>query len=262
MDRALHVRPRYHRWHVDPGVEWVETSTGYAHLDWTIPLARAAVVLVDVWNGHYLADTAARAEVIIRERLRPLLAACRAAGLQVVHAPSPPQAHGHPAWVRLAEEDGGAEPSWPPPDFRSKAGAFAAYAKPAEPRQGEIDRIREARTIHPEAEPQGAEVVIATGEELHRYCAREGILFLFYAGFNTNACILLRDYGTIEMGRRGYEVAILRDCTTGMESAQTQAALGQTRGAILLLEMFGKYSLTSEELIAGLPAAGPAAGRR
>src|SRR6516165_8810304 len=59
---VLHVQPRYHHWHVDPGVEWIETNTGYAHLDWTIPLGQAALVLVDVWDHHYLKDAEARAE--------------------------------------------------------------------------------------------------------------------------------------------------------------------------------------------------------
>jgi hypothetical protein len=76
---------------------------------------------------------------------------------------------------------------------------------------------------------------------------------LFYAGFNTNACILMRDYGTLAMSARGYEVILLRDCTTGMESAESRPTLSQTRGAILLLEMFGQYTITSEELLSGLP---------
>ena len=52
--------------------------------------------------------------------------------------------------------------------------------------------------------------------------------------------------------QRGYEVIILRDCGTAMESFETHDTLDQTRGTILFLEMYGKYSLTSEELIAGL----------
>ena len=255
MEKTLHIHPRYYRWHVDPGVEWVEPNTGYAHLGWTIPLSQAALVLVDVWNGHYLTDTAARAAEIIQEKLRPLLRGCRVAGLQIIHAPSPPQAREHPAWVRLIDEeeaDGGRD-EWPPSEFRSKSGPYAPYARPQEPRQGEIEAMRARRTIHPEAQPQGEEVVIATGEELHQYCAQQGIVFLFFAGFNTNACILLCDYGTVEMSKRGYEVLILRDCTTGMESSETHDTLAQTPGAILFLEMFGKYSITSEELLAGLP---------
>ena len=94
--------------------------------------------------------------------------------------------------------------------------------------------------------------MIATGEELHRYCGQKGILFLFYLGFNTNACILLRDYGTLRMHERGYEIIIVRDCGTGMESFETQSDLWQTRGTILFLEMFRKYSVSSQEMIDAL----------
>jgi len=251
----LRVRPRYYRWHVDPGVEWVETNTGHAELEWEIPLAQAAVVLVDVWDRHYLKDTEARAEGIIQEKIRPLLEGCRRTGLRLIHAPSPDQARGHPARVDLVgeEEVAGEQEDWPPADFRAKAGEYAGYAHPFEPRDEEREKMRAGRMIHPDVQPEGDEVVVATGEGLHRYCKQQGILFLFFLGFNTNACILLRDYGTLEMSRRGYEVIVLRDCTTGMESAETRDGLWQTRGAVLFLEMFGRYSLTSEELLAGLP---------
>src|SRR6516165_1597400 len=69
--KTLHVRPRYHRWHVDPGVEWIETNTGYAQLDWTIPFNQAALVLVDVWDRHYLKDTEARGEAVVDDKLLP-----------------------------------------------------------------------------------------------------------------------------------------------------------------------------------------------
>lgn len=255
MNKILHVRPRYYRWHVEPGVEWIEKNTNYAHLDWKIPLHQAALVLVDVWDRHYLKDTAARAEAIISEKIVPLMAACRRAGMPIIHAPSPPQAKKHPAWVRLVSEEEMAprRDGWPPAEFRGKSGDYKAYARPVEPRAEELARLREGLTLHPKVQPEGDEAVIATGEELHRCCKGKGTLFLFYLGFNTNACILWRDYGTMEMGRRGYEIILLRDCGTGMESFETHDALGQTRGAVLFLEMFGQYSLTSDELIAGLP---------
>ena len=106
--------------------------------------------------------------------------------------------------------------------------------------------------MHPAVCPAGNEAVIATGEELHLYCKQKGILFLFFLGFNTNACVLERDYGTLAMFRRGYEVIIVRDCTTGMESVETRDGLEQTRSAILNLEMFNRYSVLAEDLIAGL----------
>jgi nicotinamidase-related amidase len=258
--KSLHVKPRYYRWHVDPGQAWIEKNTGYASLDWEIPLSQAAVVLVDVWDRHYIHDPEARAEQIIQTKLCPLLAACRRAGLKIIHAPSPEQARQCSGWFgRNTEQVSSAAPptapatvSWPPPAFRNKTGPYGKYARPPEP----MDKVRAERlkglTIHPDVRPVGDEAVVATGEELHRYCQQQGILFLFYAGFNTNACILLRDYGTLEMGKRGYEVIIVRDCTTGMESFETTDELWQTRGAILFLEMFGKYSVLSQELMTGL----------
>ena len=258
MSKTIAVKPRYYRWHVDPGVEWIEKNTSYTPLNWDIPLKQAAVVLVDVWDRHYIKDTEARGEAVVQEKILPLIAACRKAGLQLIHAPSPGRnlAMDHPAWVNLVskeELDAKKDTTWPPSEFRKKSGAYQKYARPVEPRDKERQDRVAGLVMHPQVQPEGREVVIAYGEELHRYCKQQGILFLFFLGFNTNACILHRDYGTLEMSKYGYEIIMLRDCTTGMESFETHDELWQTRGAVLILEMFGKYSITSEELIAGLP---------
>ena len=263
--RMLHVKPRYYRWHVDPGEEWLEKNTGYARLDWEIPLHQAALVLVDVWDRHYLKEPEERAERIIQEAIRPLLKKCRKAGLQIIHAPSPPQARKCAAWVghKIQNEPPAGAPAaiaeselakqWPPSQFRSKSGPYKKYARPVEPMASDRLRILKGLCVHPHVQPEGADVVVATGQELHGFCRDQGILFLFYLGFNTNMCILQRDYGTMAMHTRGYEIIVVRDCTTGMESFETQEGLWQTRGAILFLEMNRKYSILSKELLAGLP---------
>src|SRR5690606_12339904 len=129
----LNVRPRYYRWHVDPGVDWTEANTRPAYLEWCLPVAECALVLVDVWNSHYLRETRERTERIIQERLRPLAEACRRHGLAVIHAPSPPNAHAHPQWVGRTGV-GGARPippgpaavseqePWPPLAFQRREG--------------------------------------------------------------------------------------------------------------------------------------------
>jgi len=263
--RILHVKPRYYRWHVDPGEEWLEKNTGYARLDWEIPMSQAALVLVDVWDRHYLKEPEERADRIIQETIRPLLPACRTAGLQIIHAPSPPQARKCAAWVgreiQIEVPAGAPIPKaarvsakpWPPAQFRSKSGPYKKYARPAEPMASDRLRILKGLCMHPDVQPEGADVVVATGQELHEFCRNRGILFLFYLGFNTNMCILQRDYGTMAMHTRGYEIIVVRDCTTGMESFETQDALWQTRGAVLFLEMNRKYSILSKGLLAGLP---------
>lgn len=250
--KTLHIKPRYHRWHVNPGQEWLETNTGYAHLDWKIPVSQTALVLLDVWQRHYIKETEERAEKIINEKYIPLLAKVREQGMQVIHAPSPDAAMKHPNWIKLVSPSEIDPPndSWPPAEFRNLTGPYKSFRRPLEPREAERLALP-ALTFHPKVTPQKNEAVVANGEELHRYCKQKGILFLIYAGFNTNACIISRDYGATQMTNRGYSVSLLRDCTTGMESKQTQAGLLQTNGAILLLEMFGQYSITSDQVLNG-----------
>jgi len=250
----VHVKPRYYRWHVNEGQEWTELNTGYATLDWKIPLSQCALVLVDVWQRHYIREPEERAERIIDENLLPLMKACRFQGLEIIHAPAPEAARIHPNYINTPEGTVPKTDDWPPRAFRSLSGEFSQYRRPVEPREKERQALPPLR-IHPKVEPTAGEIVIATGEQLHQYCKTKGILFLFFAGFNTNACILSRDYGTIEMAKRGYQVLLVRDCTTGMESAESQATLAQTNGAILQLEMFGQYSVTSREIISGFEKA-------
>ena len=251
--KTLHLKPRYHRWHVDPGVEWLETNTHAAYLDWKIPLSQCALVLVDVWQKHYLKDTEARTEKIIDEKLSPLLVKCREQGLQLIHAPANRVAIKSPNWVKLAPGSDYyfKEDSWPPQDFREAKGIYQAFGKPFEPREEERKATAASVDFHPKIKPVGNEAVICSGEELHQYCKKKGILFLLYAGFNTNGCILSRTYGTVNMGLRGYGITLVRDCTTGMETKETQPGLLQTNGAILLLETWGHYSVTSDEIVNG-----------
>lgn len=252
--KILHIRPRYHRWHVDPGVEWLETNTKKAFLDWKIPLSQCALVLVDVWDKHYLKDTLQRTDDIIDKKLHPLIIKCREGGLQIIHAPANRVAIKSPYWVKLTSgvDKYFDEDSWPPADFKESKGVYEAFAKPFEPREAERYALSRSVTFHPKISPAGTDVVVSSGEELHLYCKQKGILFLIYAGFNTNGCILSRTYGTVNMGLRGYKIVLVRDCTTGMETKESQPEMQQTNGAILLLETWGHYTVTSDEIVNGL----------
>jgi nicotinamidase-related amidase len=254
-DGIFRVRPRYFRLYTDSGVELAEENFRYRELDWAIPLQRAALVSLDVWDSHFARDTLERIEKITVERIAPLVEVCRAEGLQVIHAPAGPVAQKQANWVKLIPEEEKPQPvwpnspDWPPAEFRRKQGEYAGYARPDEPQNAERNRHREERRdFHPAVRPVGDEAVVLDGEELHRLCHQRGILFLFYVGFNTNACIVMRDYGTFTMHARGYEAILVRDCTTGMETHETVGDLTCTRGQIATLEQFGIYTVTAENL--------------
>jgi nicotinamidase-related amidase len=135
------------------------------------------------------------------------------------------------AWPFLEADD------WPPAAFRRREGAFAQFRR-RQPAQGAQFRAeREARRIDPCVEPTAEDFVVATGEQLHRLCRERGLLHLFYAGFAANICIPFKDYGVRAVRARGYNVVLLRDCTTAIEGHDTVADRSGTRQAIRELEM-------------------------
>ncbi|MBI3946224.1 MAG: isochorismatase family protein [Armatimonadetes bacterium] len=256
---VMRIQPRYLRLYTDPGVELAEENYRHATLDWKMPLREAALISIDVWNYHYSRDTLERIEEITREKIAPFLAACRAHGLQVIHTPAGPVAQKHPNFIRMRPEEARPQvpwpdsPRWPPADFAWKSGAYAQYARPHEPwDEARVKHRTTQRDFHELARPVGNEPVILDGEDLHRYCAERGILHLFFIGFNTNACIIGRDYGVRAMGGRGYHIILVRDATTGMETAETVKDLTCTKGTIATFEQFTGYTVTTAELIQAL----------
>ncbi len=257
--RTLVVNPRYARICTDPGVEMAERNYQYRELAWRLPVQETALICIDCWAWHFSRETLARIEDIMRNRIAPLLAACRRAAMPVIHLPANPLAERHPNFLRMRPPDALPQPpwpdspAWPPAEFRAKTGPYAQYAKPAEPQNEERIRHRESkRDFHDLCRPEAGEPVLLDGEDLHRYCARQGILHLFFIWFNTNACVMMRDYGLPEMSRRGYHAILLRDCTTGMEIADTVEGLVCTAGTIATIEQFLGFTLTSEQLIGAL----------
>jgi len=250
----LHVR-----W--GPALEGQNGGDLYRRAVWELDAAAAALVLVDIWSDHTVASHRERALAIVRERIAPLLAAARAAGLTVIHAPSPeadvPLAWGQrfrhrlAAWTlhhtrRLFER-----PDWPPRAFRRRTGPWTACTRGPAP-----EPASHLRGVPAEALPRPGEPVVLSGAALHRALRRRRILHLFYAGFATNLCLhRTRDYSIESMVRRGYNPILLRDCTTGLETADTIEELLMTRTAIQQIEQ-SAASTTAAELMAALAEPG------
>jgi hypothetical protein len=128
-----------------------ESDFERASLHWSLPAERAALVLVDMWNEHYVLSHLERGGQITRERIVPLAQAFRDAGATVVHAPSPDCLHryeqrltrveGTPAGPAVPPRPEPLLPDWPPAEFRRKEGEFAGLGKPRDEKDAEFDRI-------------------------------------------------------------------------------------------------------------------------
>lgn len=255
----LALQLRHYHFDFEERAPWREESMHDLVATRTFDPAQVALVLVDCWDRHYLKSYLERTDQIIRERIVPVVDACHDAGITVVHAPSPAQAKRYPQWLQYASDEDlftppppAHQPDWPPQEFRCRHGEYQQFAKPP----GAVVqawRVVEAdqRKIVPELEPRDDEFVVASGRQLHRLCHHRKILHLIYVGFATNMCVVARDYGMRAMQQRGYNVILLRDCTTGIEAYDTLETMALTRAAILEVEMLLGFTSTSESLIAG-----------
>jgi len=219
-----------------------------------IPSEQAALVLVDVWDIHPIISHLERTDAITAMKIKPTLEAARAAGLTIVHAPSPPVARKYPQWTRYASDDDlwpeSSEPDWPPAEFVRREGPYARFARPPERLQEQWEERLKERRIAAPVEPIADDFVVATGAQLHRLCKDRQILHLFYVGFATNVCIPFRDYGLRAFRKRGYNLILLRDCTTAIETHDTVEDLLITRLAIRDFELMDvAWTTTSEEFV-------------
>ena len=133
--------------------------------------ALCALVLVDAWNTNEIGFE--RIDRIVRERIVPVVKACREDGILVVHAPSPPVADKYPdlrfkpsrpdQWLFHREWDG-----WPQKEMLARSGPFAKYSlsmdDPGMHRAESEEELYRNYFIHPVLEPANDDVVDRTKE--------------------------------------------------------------------------------------------------
>ena len=104
--------------------------------------------------------------------------------------------------------------------------------------------------------PEDGDFVIVNGDQLHRLCRQREVMFLLYAGFAANMCVPFRDYGMRAMKDRGYEVILIRDCTSAIEVADTYDEMLLTTGAVVDVEQNIGYTVGSGDVVKACGEAG------
>jgi len=250
----LNLPCRYYRLFTDPGGPCVEPSFGFVEQTLPLPADQTALVLVDVWAVHYIDTMVERVRKIVNDAIVPALEAARAAGLTVIHAPSPwiVQKRGYRTEKPELAEPTTQPANWPPQSFRGiyRSGEWAPFGRPQEAALPAIyDWYEQDLDIAAPARPAGDDLVISSGPELHAVLEERGLLHLVYAGFCANWCLVGRDYGIMEMNQRGYNVVLLRDATTGIESHDTVDELLMTQMTIREIETKWGWSATTPDFV-------------
>jgi nicotinamidase-related amidase len=247
-----------------PGVPCREENFERRELQFVLPVAQTALVLVDLWNVHHIDSWVERETTVMREVILPVIAGARPTGLTIVQAPSPEvirnqerlQKRVHGGWTDPDQNRPAAD--WPPPGFRSRVREYEPYRHPSyQPPDVRRfwDTLDTQLDISPLVELQESDFVVATGEQLHALLREREILHIFYAGFATNWCIMGRDYGVAAMHGRGYNVILLRDATEGVEFPDTLEEGWATELAVREVEQKYGFTATSRDFLAACDAA-------
>lgn len=255
---TLNLTVRYFQDSTPADVPCREESFIRREIPMALPIDKTALVLVDTWNTHFIESWLERAKQVTVEAVVPVLNAAREAGLTVVFAPCPEVAARFKQLARHTPPAPTPEPDWPPLAFRRRQGEYAAYRGPRNqpPSIGiHWDRLAPTLGMSSAIDVGDEEYVIATGQQLHELLRDKGILHLLYCGFATNWCVLGRDYGIRTMGRRGYNIVLLRDATCGVEFPDTLPTQFATEIAIREAEQVHGFSASNADFFAACRAA-------
>ena len=251
----INLRVRYFQDSTPTDVPCRETEFIRREIEMPLPIAETALVLVDLWNVHFIESWIERAEKITQNCIVPVIEEARSVNMTIVHAPSPSVAAQYPQLERHKPPQPSKSLSWPPPDFRGRLGDYDIYRGPRSQPPGigiHWDRLSAKLSMSPIVDVKDDDYVIATGEQLHALLEEKRILHLIYAGFATNWCVLGRDYGIRSMARYGYNIILLRDATTGVEFPDTYYNLFTTEIAIREVEQQYGFSASNADFFAAV----------
>jgi nicotinamidase-related amidase len=228
----------------------------------TIDPARTALLLVDVYHA---AETPAAQELvhtswdqefwrIVGDRLVPLIAGARGAGLPIVYAmnSAPRIAIGRSAYGEALVDSLGFDPEV---DFTEP------QVDPREFHRGEIVQL----AIPPQIAPAPGDYYIRKHTysgffetRLDSVLRNLSVQSLIVAGFATDCCIL---FTIADAVFRGYRTILLRDCTLAAELPDEIETFARTARTVSSIEAFLGPTATCADVtdaLAAVPAAGVA----
>lgn len=163
---------------------------------------------------------------VVSFRLPPLLAAARAAGLQVAHV----GVYGGiymqgPIWERCVKEAGVP----PPPDQdvitrdaeRSARHMRDVFDLPRPETPGALPQPATELALPKELWPQGNDLIAQYPWQFHRLLKARGIDHVVYCGWALNWCLWFAQCGMADMDRKGYMCSAVRGGCVAIENAES-----------------------------------------
>jgi len=250
-------------------------SQGYETETFRLDPRKTAVVAMHLWDigaeggpavdrsffvGMGIEATTREADRIVREVIKPVIAAARRAGLLVCHVTHEwigrrdPRAQKHGGGqadeASLAVSPGGEERGYEAVPGWRKGIEERAYGKDFLTKSP-LARMNESRAV----DILPGEPYVYQTDLLRRLFKERGIENIIYTGFATDVCVLRADGGIEPMAGESYRVFLMRDATVGVEFQDTFEARRSTQYAIRFFEVNFGNSLLSADFITACPPA-------
>lgn len=230
----LHTRQREPDKFVERTVEW--------------KLAETAIIIIDMWDGHYCRSAAQRLGVMV-PRMNEVVTSARAHGVMIIHAPSGcMDIYADTPYRRRMREAPAAEA---PKDWNFKKWADLDPAReppmPVETKECSCDdpvvgaAVRRFYREHPGLDIIGYDGISDSGQEIWNFCQAEGIKNIVIMGVHTNMCVLGRPFGIRANVKLGRNVVLVRDLTDAMYDPRQPPHVSHARGTEMVIEHIEKY---------------------
>ena len=242
----LNIEVTYFQDSTPPDVPCTEENFERRSFVMPVELDRTALILVDMWDRHYVKSYSERAQEILRTSVVPVLEAARSVGMCIVHTPGPD------IWDDMSALPPRLDPRWPPAQFKRRQMQYALYRGPRRQYPGVLhhwEKMREELQMSPLVAPLPGEAITSDGRTLHGLSIDRQIVHLIYCGFATNWCIMNRPYGIRMMRRAGYNTMLIRDATTGIEFPDTLDGMWATELAIREVEQVHGFTMSSNGFV-------------
>ena len=230
---------------------------------------KTAVIICDMWDDHWCKGAAARV-VEMAPVMEKAVAAARARGVLVVHAPSTCVSfyEGTPARTRPQQQPH----ATPRVSLATSERWGTAWCWPETSREPGLPiddtdmgcDCRETCEIKPPWTRQIAtltidqdrDAILDNGQELVNLFAARGIEHVMIMGVHLNMCVLGRPFGIRQLTRLGYDVVLVRDLTDTMYNSRMRPRVDHFTGTDLVVDHVEKYwcpTITSVDLVGGKP---------
>ena len=216
--------------------------------------ARAAVVVVDMWNQHWCKTLSARTAALVG-RMNRALAAARKLGMPVVFMPSDTMATytAHPARKAAAALAKSSPPNPAKFDPPKPIGGGCCCGPKRPCKSG-----RAWTAQHPQLKILDGDFLTDSAGELYNLCAARRITHLFYLGVHTNMCVLYRPFGMVNMTRLGLKCVLVRDLTDAATANDPNKGLTPDSGTAAVVAHIERHVAPTVDSFQLLRAAGTA----